>query len=148
MKEFQIKSVDKLEAQKTNYGPGNEFFVKQLTEPSAMQKCAAALVEVEPGNTAYGYHWHETWEEIFYVISGQGSIRTVKGELPVEAGDAISFPTGEGGSHVIQNTSKTEKLIYIDFGTRGECEIAHMPDAKKLMAIGQTGMNVFDEPTK
>ncbi len=146
MKEFQVKSFVGLKAETTNYGEGNVFAVKQITDPAVMEKCAAAFVEVEPGNTAYGYHYHETVEEIFYIISGEGSVRTVKGDIPVKAGDAVCFPTGEGGSHVVRNNSATEKLVYLDFGTRGECEIAHMPDIKKILVIGKSGMNMFDEP--
>lgn len=146
MKEFQIKNRVNLNAEKMNQGEDNEFFVKSITVPTVMEKCAAAFIEVEPGNTAFGYHYHETVEEIFYIISGEGSVRTVKGDIPVKAGDAICFPTGEGGSHVIRNTSVTEKLVYLDFGTRGECEVAHLPDAKKILVITRSGMNVFDEP--
>ncbi len=146
MKEFQVKNLAALKAETTNYGEGAVFSVKDITDPAVIQKCAAAFVELEPGNTAYGYHYHETWEEIFYIISGTGSVRTVKGEIPVKAGDAICFPTGEGGSHVVHNNSKTEKLVYLDFGTRSECEIAHMPDIKKILVIGQSGMSMFDEP--
>lgn len=146
MKEFQIKTFADLKPETANQGPGNVFSVKLITDPSVMQKCAAAFVEVEPGNFAYGYHYHETVEEIFYIISGEGSLRTFKGEVPVKAGDALCFPTGEGGVHVVRNTSASEKLVYIDFGTRGEVEIAHMPDIKKILVIGQSGMNMYDEP--
>ncbi len=146
MKEFQVKNLADLKAEVMDRGEGNVFSVKQITDPAVMSKCAAAFVEVEPGNFAYGYHYHETVEEIFYIISGQGTLRTYKGEIPVKAGDALCFPTGEGGVHVVRNSSATEKLVYLDFGTRGECEIAHLPDIKKILVIGQSGMNLFDEP--
>lgn len=145
MKEFQIKNLADLKAEKTDQGVGNVFSVKSITDPTVMEKCAAAFVEVEPGNSAYSYHYHETVEEIFYIVSGEGIVRTVKGDVPVKAGDAVCFPTGEGGSHVIRNSSETEKLVYIDFGTRGECEIAHLIDAKKILVIGKSGMGVYDE---
>lgn len=146
MKEFQIKNIGTMKAEEVNRGEGNVFSVKDITEPAVMEKCAAAFVEVEPGNVAFGYHWHETVEEIFYIISGEGSIRTVKGDIPVKAGDVICLPTGEGGSHVVRNNSASTKLVYLDFGTRGGCEIAHLPDAKKMLVIGQTGMSIVDEP--
>jgi uncharacterized cupin superfamily protein len=145
MKEIQVKSLAKMEAEKVNRGEGNVFAVKQITDSAAMQKCAAAFVEVEPGNTAYGYHWHETVEEIFYIISGEGKVRTLKGDVVVKPGDVVCFPTGEGGAHAIRNDSANTKLVYLDFGTRGECEIAHLIDAKKMLVIGQTGMNICDE---
>ena len=146
MKEFQVKNLAGVKAETTDQGPGNVFSIKPITDPIVMEKCAAAFVEVEPGNTAFGYHWHETVEEIFYIISGEGIIRTSKGDVPVKAGDVICFPTGEGGSHVIRNSSAMEKLVYLDFGTRGECEIAHLIDAKKILVIGKSGMGVYDEP--
>ncbi len=148
MKEFQVKNINNIEAQVTNRGGGNEFAVKQISDPAVMQKCSAAFVEVKPGDFAYGYHYHETVEEIFYIISGEGTLRSIKGDIPVKAGDAISFPTGEGGVHVLRNTSATEKLVYLDFGTRGECEIAHLPDTKQIMVISKEVFGIFDKPEK
>lgn len=145
MNESFVKSLNSAESAKTDRGPGNVFGVQPVTDQT-MARCSAAFVTVGPGNAAYGYHYHESVEEVFYVISGQGSVRTPKGELSVKAGDAICFPTGEGGAHVIANASESENLVYLDFGTRSACEIVHLPEIGKLMSISKDTFAMFDAP--
>lgn len=100
------------------------------------------FVEIEPGGSAYGYHWHETEEEAFYVISGTASVRTPKGELTVKAGQVITFPAGKEGAHQMGNASSTEKLLYLDFGVVHFPEICHLPDINKLMVISSSGVRM------
>lgn len=144
MKEISVKNYNQIEGQK-NTQNGNEFTVKPVTSREQVRKCNVNFVEVEPGNYAYGYHYHEMNEEVFYIISGTGIVRTPQGGITVNAGDAITFPTGPEGAHVIQNGSETEKLVYIDFGTHAEAEIVHLPDFGKIMVIGKNGMGIYDE---
>lgn len=125
---------------------GNEFNVKTIIPRDEATKCRANFVEVDPGNFAYGFHYHEANEEIFYIISGSGIVRTVDGDVQVKAGDVIGFPTGEKGAHVIKNNSENEKLVYIDFGTTILPEIVHLPDVNKIMVIGKEVNGIFDKP--
>jgi uncharacterized cupin superfamily protein len=145
MKEYQVKNLNAIAPQTTNRD-GNVFHVKPMFDEGLLQKCAAQFIEVEPGSAAFSYHYHESVEEVFYIISGEGSVRTFNGDVAVKAGDAITFPVGKGGSHVIRNASQTEKLVYIDFGTRGECEVVHCPDIDKIMVISKEVFGLFDEP--
>jgi uncharacterized cupin superfamily protein len=144
MKEIVIKNFSQTEGQKNGQN-GNEFTVKSIIPQDQVSKCSANFVEVLPGNYAYGYHYHESNEEVFYIISGTGIIRTPNGEITVNAGDAITFPAGPEGAHVISNDSKTEKLVYIDFGAVTVPEIVHLPDFSKIMVIGKESTGVFDK---
>lgn len=148
MKEFQIKNYKDGQGQVNDRGPGNVFTVKPAVDPGLLGRVNATFVEVAPGNTAYGYHYHEANEEMFYIISGQGVVRTVKGDVAVKAGDMVSFPVGEGGSHVIRNDSATEALVYIDFSTISTCEIAHLPDDGKILVASQDTFGIYDAPKK
>lgn len=142
MKNLTVKNVNTSEGQKIDRD-GNEFTVKTIIPDEEVTKCRANFVEVEPGNFAYGYHYHETNEEVFYIISGTGIIRATGGDIRVKAGDAIGFPTGEKGAHVIVNKSENEKLVYIDFGTAIVPEIVHLPDNNKIMVIGSEVNEIF-----
>lgn len=144
MKNLTVKNVNTSEGQKINRD-GNEFTLKTIIPEEVGNRCRANFVEVEPGNYAYGYHYHEANEEVFYIISGTGIVRTIDGEIQVKAGDAIGFPTGKKGAHVIRNGSETEKLVYIDFGTTILPEIVHLPDFNKIMVIGNEVNGVFDK---
>jgi len=118
------------------------FTVKNVIKPEKMH---IDFVEVEPKETAYGYHWHEVNEEAFYIISGTGVVKTNKGNIDVKSGDLIAFPSGEDGTHVISNTSNTEKLVYLDFGRNESCEIVHFPEINKIMATGPYSSGMYDK---
>ena len=106
MKELAVKNYKTAEGQKISQG-GNEFTVKPIVAQEDVTQCRVNFVEVEPGNFAYGYHYHETDEEVFYIISGTGVVRTANGEVTVKAGDVITFPAGPEGAHVMRNGSDT-----------------------------------------
>ncbi|MDR0485736.1 MAG: cupin domain-containing protein [Elusimicrobiota bacterium] len=144
MKELAVKNYKTTEGQKMGQD-GNTFTVKPLFPNMETGRCAAAFVEVKPGNFAFSYHYHEINEEIFYIISGEGIVKTQKGEIKVKAGDAITFPAGAKGSHVIRNSSNTETLLYLDFGAVGKADIVHLLDSKKVMAMGPFSHYLFDE---
>ena len=144
MKSLIVKNVKEIQG-KTNAENGNEFTVKTIIPEEEVSKCRVNFVEVDPGNYAYGYHYHEVNEEVFYVISGQGAVRTKNGEIMLKAGDVIAFPTGIKGAHIMRNPSETEKLVYIDFGTAANPEIVHLLDIKKIMVSGMESTGIFDE---
>lgn len=142
MKEIIVKNYKEIEptVQSNN---GNSFSVKPVIPPETADKCTANFVEVEPGNFAYGYHYHEENEEIFYIISGEASVKTENGDIHLKAGDAICFPADLSGSHVISNPSKTEKLVYLDFGTANKPDVVHFTGTGAGMVIAKSGIYNF-----
>lgn len=136
MKELTIKNLNTIETTHRKQGD-NEFYIKPVVAGSDVDQCAVSFIEVPPGNHAFAYHYHERNEEIFYIISGVGALRTSKGEKTVKAGDIITFPIGEEGAHVMSNASETENLVYIDFGTNNTPEVVNLPDINKIMVIGK-----------
>ena len=144
MKELAVKNYRTAEGQKFSQD-GNEFTVKPIVAQADVNQCRVNFVEVEPGSFAYGYHYHETDEEVFYIISGTGIVRTINGDVTVKAGDAITFPAGPEGAHVIRNGSDTEKLVYIDFDTNNLPEIVHLPDTNQVMAYGKISNGIYDK---
>lgn len=144
MKELVVKNLNSIEGEKLNRGVGNEFTIKQVIPKAEATKCRVNFVEVEPGNQAFSYHYHEMNEEVFYIISGTGIVRTSKGDITLNAGDVITFPTGIEGAHVIRNGSDTEKLVYLDFDAINIPEIVHMPDTNKVMVIGPYSNAIYE----
>lgn len=147
MKKLEIKNYQKEKGQFLAAN-GAEFTVKEIIPAADVTKLHANFVEVEPGHFAYGYHWHELNEEVFYIISGTAAVRTQKGEEILRAGDAIAFPAGPEGSHVIRNASDTEKLLYLDIGAESPLEVAHFPEINKMLVVGPRTKGMTDEPAQ
>jgi len=78
-------------------------------------------------------------EEVFYILSGKGLLKTPDGEKTVTAGDYIFFPANENGAHKLTNISDTETLVYLDFDTYNDIDVAFYPDSGK---VGIWGKNI------
>jgi uncharacterized cupin superfamily protein len=132
-----ITNINKLTAKHQNIHKDYEYYKKIVLNGEQGDKCNVSIYEVPPGKSAYPYHYHFQSVEVFYIISGIGSLRTPKGEKIVTAGDIIAFPASEAGAHKLTNTSGSEILIYIDFDTYHSPEVSFMPDSKKSVVYGK-----------
>lgn len=146
MKDLIIKNIDEMEP-KAIERDGNKFLVKQVVGGDDIDTCEVAFVEVPVGKYAFGYHFHDQSEEVFYVVRGKGKLRCAYGEKDVKAGDILCFPTGEKGSHVLSNASDTEPLVFIDFDVRAsKIDVVTFPDMKKLWVQGAHVNAMVDIP--
>lgn len=105
------------------------FRVASVVRGSKGDLCGVHVVEIDPGQVVYGYHWHEQNEEVFYVLQGEATVRTPQGDRVIQAGGFIAFPASEQEVHVVRNAG-AEQLIYIDFGTRNLPDLVHFPDSE------------------
>ena len=55
----------------------------------------------------------------------------------VSAGDFLFFPADEKGAHKLTNISETEGLIYLDFDTHNDIDVAFYPDSGKIGVWGK-----------
>ena len=89
---------------------------------------------IPPGKSNWPYHYHTANEEIFCIMSGQGTLKTPEGEKIVSEGDVIVMPANENGAHRLTNTSDT-LLVYLEVKTATTPEICIQPDSKKAVLI-------------
>ena len=145
---IQIFRTDGLAGTTVNAAESNYVYKPVLPPQSAQAgQCHIAVVEILPGKRSFDYHYHDTDEEAFYIISGQGLLRTPQGELSVKQGDCILLPPGPENAHSIRNTSMEEKLVYIDFDTHNLPEITHFPDNGTVSVQGVYSSMSYKEGT-
>lgn len=97
--------------------------------------------EVQPGKTAFPYHFHSAIEEALYVLEGSGSLRIGKDTVQVRAGDFIAFPPGPANAHALTNTGNAplRYLALSGLPMTSTLDIVGYPDSKKVaMAAGVT----------
>ncbi len=114
-----------------------EYYKRELVTKGSAGQCAVSIYELLPGKSAYPYHFHTKNEEVFYILSGTGTLRTPAGDRPVLTGDFLFFPANEEGAHKLTNTSETESLVYLDFDTYNDIDVAFYPDSGKLGIWGR-----------
>ena len=134
---IEVLHLAELSGEKVQSGE-KDYIYKPIVAPqsSSAGQSHIAVVEIMPGKHSFSYHYHETDEEAFYIISGQGAIRTPNIEYLVKQGDCILLPPGPQNAHSIRNTSESEKLVYIDFDTHNLPEITHFPDDGTVEVLG------------
>ncbi len=118
---------------------GYEYFRRKFIPFGGARNSLVSVYEIPPGKAAYPYHFHYKNEETFYILEGEGTLRTPEGERKVAAGELLFFPAGPEGAHKLTNRSETEKLVYIDFDVVHEIDVAVYPDSDK---IGVWGMGI------
>jgi len=127
-----------------------EYVRRTFVPRGEASQCVVSIYEIPPHKAAYPYHFHHKNEETFYIISGEGTLRTPDGEKQVSAGDMLFFPADESGAHKLTNSSDTEPLVYIDFDTANDIDVAEYPDSGKIGVWGKGINKVFltkDEKT-
>ncbi|MCL2752514.1 MAG: cupin domain-containing protein [Defluviitaleaceae bacterium] len=149
MKNLIATNINEIEAMSVKNSNGETFYAKPVIPWEDASTCSAAFIEIPVGKSSYSHHWHERSEEIFYIINGEGKLRTFHGDKNVKAGDIICFPSGEKGVHSITNTSSENPLIYIDFATKPKTDIAILPDTNQAMIYGNhVSETILDMPKK
>lgn len=84
-------SLDDMESR---MGPSDVSYA--LTDALGATDMALNYYEVAPGESiAYGFHAHESQEEIFYVRSGTATFETREGDVEVAENELVRFGPGE-----------------------------------------------------
>lgn len=85
-----------------------------------------------PGRAGCPFHAHRREDEVFFVLSGRGTLRYGDAVYPLRAGDCVECPAGTGVAHQIANTSD-EDLVYLSIGPHDPDEVCTYPDSGKVM---------------
>jgi uncharacterized cupin superfamily protein len=130
-------------AHQNEYAP-YEYFKYIVSGAEDKNLCNVSIYEIPPGKSNYPYHYHTANEEIFYIISGKGLLRTPEGERTVSPGDVALFPPSDKGAHKLTNISETETLVYLDVDTNRFPEVVFYPDSDKIgIKAGGEMKNLF-----
>jgi uncharacterized cupin superfamily protein len=85
------------------------------------------LTRLKPGAASALRHWHDNEDEFVYVLEGAVTLIEDEGESLLRPGDAAGFKAGvPNGHHLVNKTDRD--AVYLEIGTRAECECAHYPD--------------------
>ena len=139
MSEFIHVNIENIPQSHKNEQEEYEYFRKKVVPFGTSRNALVSVYEIPPGKSAYPYHYHHNNEETFFILSGEGILRTPDGEKIVKSGDCLFFPSGPKGAHKLTNASATENLVYIDFDVVHEIDITAYPDSDKL---GIWGMGI------
>lgn len=82
---------------------------------------------LRPGAASALRHWHMEEDEFVYVVSGELTLITDRGETVLKTGECAGFPAGRADGHAIVNRS-TEAATYLEVGNRSQTDRISYPD--------------------
>lgn len=112
-----------------------EYNKYKVTNRNEFSQCYVAIYDIPPLKSNYPYHYHTANTEVFYIISGNGILKTPDGDKKIVTGDVIVCPPTKDSAHLITNISGVETLTYIDFDTTNFPDIVNYPHSDKIGVI-------------
>jgi uncharacterized cupin superfamily protein len=106
-------------------GPG-PYSSRLISDLGGLSQFGAFVEELPPGSSSGHRHWHDTEDEMVYVLSGE-LVLVEDTETPLHAGDTACWPAGTAIGHRLDNRSATA-ATYLVIGTRAERDIIHYTD--------------------
>src|SRR5262249_19278430 len=73
----------------------------------------AEIAVAKPGDPRRGPHLHSGFEEVIYVLSGEGTTCAESGDIPIKPGDMVLIPAGE--KHMTRNTGSVPLVLLCFF---------------------------------
>ena len=105
---------------------------KPLGDAAGLTQFGVNLLTLPPGAGSSQRHWHSAEDEFVYVVSGELSLVTDKGEEILRAGDCAGFPKNDGNGHQLINKSNA-MAVCLEVGTRGEGDVCMYSDIDMMI---------------
>jgi uncharacterized cupin superfamily protein len=119
-------------------GDGAAKRVTRIGAKAGAERIGATIWDLDPGATAYKYHFHYGEEELLIVIEGRPTLRTPDGERELAPGEVVGFPVGPAGAHQLINRSpETARFIAISAGE--ETDVVSYPDTGQTLVSHRRG---------
>ncbi|MXR19177.1 cupin domain-containing protein [Halobacterium bonnevillei] len=102
---------------------------RSLTEPADLDEMALNVFRAEPGEQVpLAYHYHETQEEAFFVLSGTLSVETPEGTFEVPAGNLFAVdPESPHRAHNPETADETVELLAVGAPPASDDAVAYEP---------------------
>ena len=113
--------------------PGFRWRRARLARQAGLEHLGLSLLEIQPGEATFPYHFHFGNEEILIVVEGRPSLRTPDGWRELEVGEVVGFPRGEQGAHQVVNRSDDPARVAL-VSERVGPDVVVMPDSGKVQA--------------
>jgi uncharacterized cupin superfamily protein len=111
---------------------GFEARFAPIAAPLGATKLGCRLTVLPPGKKAFPHHVHHVNDELFVILSGEGTLRFGAEQYAVGSGDVIVCPAGGAEkAHQLINTS-TGELRYLSISSSHLPEVTEYPDSGKF----------------
>lgn len=100
---------------------------QRLGDAGGLNQFGVNLLTLPPGAGSSQRHWHSNEDEFVYIVSGEVTLVTDKGEEILRAGDCAAFPKGVPDGHQLINKSAVP-AVCLEIGTRTSDDVCTYSD--------------------
>jgi len=124
-------NIDEIDWVKRDAPEPYDFEDKDIDPLIGAQLLGYRLIRLQPNNASFPMHFHHFSDEMFYVMEGECTLKTPRGDLTITTGDFIAFPPGEAGAHKIVNTGEASCTV-LAVGMNQPQGVSEYPDSNKV----------------
>jgi uncharacterized cupin superfamily protein len=112
---------------------------KRLGNAVGLSQFGVNLTTLKPGAWSAMRHWHESEDELIYVLEGELVLCEDNGETVLKPGDAAGWKANTPNGHCLINRTQRD-AVYLEIGSRAAIETAHYPDIDMQAVRDEKGM--------
>jgi uncharacterized cupin superfamily protein len=113
----------------------------RLGDAAGLTTMGVNLTTLPPGTRSSLRHWHETEDEMVFVLSGTLTLVDDAGETALGPGEAAGFAAGTPNAHTFVNRGATP-AVFLEIGTRPREDRCHYAE-HDLVAHDRDGRTWF-----
>jgi uncharacterized cupin superfamily protein len=113
-----------------------------LGEVFGLTNFGVNLTRLAPGAMSALRHTHSREDELIYILEGEPTLVTNKGETALRPGMCAGFKAGDGNAHHLVNRT-AEQVVYLEIGDRQPGDTVIYPDDDLGRAISSDGRRIF-----
>ena len=103
-----------------------------LGDAAGLTQFGVHLERLPPGSRSSLRHWHETEDELVYLLEGELVLIEDDGETLLGPGDAAAWKAGSANGHCLENRGPAD-ATYLTVGTRNRADVVHYPDHDAIL---------------
>ena len=119
-------------------GPCSEVV---LGEQADLSQFGVHIERLPPGSRSSYRHWHETEDELVYVLSGE-LVLIEDTESSLKAGEAAAWKAGVPIGHCLENRSGAD-AVFLVVGSRAVRGVVHYADHDVVMHHDEDGRRFY-----
>ena len=108
---------------------------QRLARHAGLTRIGVNLTVVAPGGWTSQRHWHSHEDEFVWVVDGEMTLVSDRGEEVLRAGDGVAFKAGDtDGHHLVNRTDRPAKILEI--GHSDPNDVCTYSDIDMLVGAG------------
>jgi len=111
---------------------------RRLGEACSLTRFGVNLVTLGPGGQSALRHWHTLEDEFIYVVDGELTLITDRGEQRLTRGMCAGFPAGVRDAHHLVNRGGAP-ATFLEIGNRIEGDNGFYPDDDLMWGFDEKG---------